>query len=35
MPHCATKTLPVKEVPKDDFRWEKEVQNAFENIKNE
>ena len=35
MPDFATKKLPLNEIRKDDFRWEKEEQNTFENIKNE
>ena len=35
IPDFATKMLPLKEIPKAEFRWEKEEQNAFENIKNE
>ena len=34
MPKFATKMLPVNEIRKEEFRWEKEEQNAFENIKN-
>ena len=35
MPKFATKMLPVNEIRKEEFRWEKEEQNAFKNIKNE
>ena len=35
IPDFATKMLPLNEIRKDEFRWEKEEQNAFENIKNE
>ena len=35
IPDFATKMLPLNEIRKDDFRWEKEEQNAFENIQNE
>ena len=35
IPDCATKMLTLNEIRKDDFRWEKEEQNAFENVKND
>ena len=35
IPDFATKKLPLKEIRKDEFRWDKEEQNAFENIENE
>ena len=35
IPDFATKMLPLNETRKEEFRWEKEEQNAFENIKNE
>ena len=31
----ATKMLPLKEIRRDDFRYEKEEHNVLENIKNE
>ena len=31
----ATKRLPLNEIRKEEFRWDKEEQNAFEHIKNE
>ena len=35
IPDFATKMLPLNKIRKEEFRWEKEEQNAFENIKNE
>ena len=35
IPHFATKMLPLNKIRKEKFRWEKEEQNAFENVKNE
>ena len=35
IPDCATKMLPLNEIRKEEFRWDKEEQNAFENIINE
>ena len=35
IPDFATKMLPLNEIQKEEFRWDKEEQNAFENIKNE
>ena len=35
IPDFATKMLSLNEIRKKDFRWEKEEQNAFENIENE
>ena len=35
IPDFATKMLPLKEIRKEELRWDKEEQNAFENIKNE
>ena len=35
IPDFATKMLPLNEIRKEKFRWNKEEQNAFENIKNE
>ena len=35
IPDFATKMLPLNEIRKEQFRWDKEEQNAFENIKNE
>ena len=35
IPDFATKMLPLNEIRKEEFGWEKEQQNAFENIKNE
>ena len=35
IPDFAPKMLPLNEIRKEEFRWEKEEQNAFENIKNE
>ena len=35
IPDFATKMLPLNEIRKEEFRWDKEEQNAFENIKNE
>ena len=35
IPDFATKMLPLNEIRKAEFRWDKEEQNAFENIKNE
>ena len=35
IPNFATKMLPLNEIRKEEFRWDKEEQNAFENIKNE
>ena len=35
LPDFATKMLPLNEIWKKEFRWEKEKQNAFENIKNQ
>ena len=35
IPDFATKMLPLNKIQKEEFRWEKEEQNAFENIKNE
>ena len=35
MPDFATKILPPSEIRKEEFRWDKEEQNVFENIKNE
>ena len=34
-PDFATKMLPLNKIRKEEFRWEKEEQNAFENFKNE
>ena len=33
--HFATKMLRLNEIRKEKFSWEKEEQNAFENVKNE
>ena len=35
IPDFETKMLPLNEIRKEEFRWDKEEQNAFENIKNE
>ena len=35
IPDFAAKMLPLNEIGKEEFRWEKEKQNAFENIKND
>ena len=35
IPDFVTKMLPLNEIRKEEFRWDKEEQNAFENIKNE
>ena len=35
IPVFSTKMLPLKEIQKEQFRWEKEEQKAFENINNE
>ena len=35
IPDFATKMLPLNEIRKEESRWDKEEQNAFENIKNE
>ena len=35
IPDFATKMLPLNEIRKEEFRWDKEEQNALENIKNE
>ena len=36
IPDFATKMLPLNEIlRKEEFRWDKEEQNAFENIKND
>ena len=35
IPDFVTKMLPLNEIRKEKFRWDKEEQNAFENIKNE
>ena len=35
IPDFATKMLPLNENRKEELRWDKEEQNAFENIKNE
>ena len=35
IPDFATKILPLNEIRKEEFRWDKQEQNAFENIKNE
>ena len=35
IPDFATKMLPLNEIRKEEFRWEKEEQNDFENIENE
>ena len=35
IPDFSTKMLPLNEIRKEEFRWDKEEQNAFENIKNE
>ena len=35
IPDFATKMLPLNEIRKEEFRWVKEEQNAFENIQNE
>ena len=35
IPDFATKMLPLNEIRKEEFRWDKEEQNAFENIENE
>ena len=35
IPDFATKLLPLNEIRKEEFRWDKEEQNAFENIKSE
>ena len=35
IPDFATKMVPLNEIRKEEFRWEKEEQNAFENNKNE
>ena len=35
IPDFATKMLPLNKIRKEEFRWEKEKQNAVENIKNE
>ena len=35
IPDFATKMLPLNEIRKEEIKWEKEEQNAFENNKNE
>ena len=35
IPDFATKMLPLNEIRREEFRWDKEEQKAFENIKNE
>ena len=35
VPGFATKMLPLNKIRKEEFRWEKEEQNVFENIKNQ
>ena len=35
IPDFATKMVLLNEIRKEEFRWDKEEQNAFENIKNE
>ena len=35
IPYFATKNLQLNEIRREEFRWEKEEQTAFENIKNE
>ena len=35
IPDFAPKMLPLNEIRKEEFRWEKEEQNTFENIKND
>ena len=35
IPDFAIKMLPLNAIRKEEFRWDKEEQNAFENIKNE
>ena len=35
IPDFGTKMLNLNEIRKEEFRWEKEEQNAFQNINNE